>query len=125
MDKDNRKNNLILEIKTTQTGAFKETISMIKNVIPQCCIEFVRPKENTKGGMRILGNSPDNSTSVKLVLDAMKFEYFECIEPSISIGIDMFDFHKKLSIINNDDPIILYMDQMHILCIDNIKKKMK
>lgn len=41
-----KKDNKILEIKTTQTGAFKQVIERISNVISDCCIVFI-PPDNT------------------------------------------------------------------------------
>lgn len=185
--KDNKKDNRILEVKTTQTGALKQAIERISNVITDCCIVFIPPddvendngdddyyeeieenssktkskgkksklidvndkstskKSDTKnkkkgkqdegdeeegdeekpsskkssvkpvkkntGGIRILRLTEDKSILIKLNLDAVNFEYFRCDEPKITIGVDMHNLHALLKMVNDDDPIILYMNR--------------
>lgn len=165
--KNIKEDNWILEVKTTQTGAFKQMIERISNVISDCCIVFIpaddvehnadddyyeevnedtsTKKKNTKkktqkiidknnennekvkksktseniaknnkqntGGIRILRLTEDKSILIKLKLDASNFEYFRCDEPKITIGVDMHNLHALLKMINDDDPIILYMNK--------------
>lgn len=143
--KKSKKNEKILEIKTTQTGAFKQVIERISNVISDCSLVFIPPddideenndneyyeeidEEPTKkskkksklkkkiskkvtGGIRILRLTEDKSILIKLNLDASNFEYFRCDEPKITIGIDMHHFHALLKMINDDYPMILYMNR--------------
>ena len=213
-----KKDNKILEVKTTQTGALKQVIERISNFISDCCIVFIPPDDscknnddddyyeeieeidlkpskknikkvskkidndddndeeeskpqakksnnNTKkiskkiidddddddsdesnklknkkksikkskkivdddddettqkasptikkntGGIRILRLTEDKSILVKLNLDAINFEFFRCDEPKITIGVDMHNLHALLKTINDDDPIILYMNR--------------
>ena len=180
-----KKDNRILEVKTTQTGALKQVIERISNVISDCCIVFIPPDEankdavdddyyeeieeepeadtkkkskkptkpkkkskivddddddddddevNTKkksskpsaakaslaqktsskkntGGIRILRLTEDKSILIKLNLDAINFEYFRCEEPKITIGVDMHNLHALLKMVNDDDPIIMYMNR--------------
>lgn len=152
-----KKDNRILEVKTTQTGALKQVIERIANVISDCCIVFVPPdnsikesqdddyyeeidenetknkktkknkkdidsetdektskKKSTKkniGGIRILRLTEDKSILIKLNLDADNFEYFRCDEPKITIGVDMHNLHALLKMVNDDDPIIIYMNR--------------
>ncbi|MEM3063006.1 MAG: hypothetical protein QW303_05640, partial [Nitrososphaerota archaeon] len=40
-----KKSDHILEVKTTQTGAFKQTIERIASVISDCCIVFIPPDD--------------------------------------------------------------------------------
>lgn len=169
--KDAKGNSKILEIKTTQTGAFKQVIERIANVISDCCIIFVQPdandddssadeyyeeieegrhgsknkktknkkskkrnpggknnkKNQTKrntGGIRILRLTEDRTILIKLNLDAQYFEYFRCDEPKITIGVDMHALHALLKMINDDDPIMLYMnrDNRSILYIRSLNE---
>ncbi len=216
--KDNKNNNVkkdnrILEVKTTQTGAIKQVIERISNFISDCCIVFIPPDEscndnndedyyeeideddinpkknkkddsdsddssddsssedevpikkkkitkskkiidddsdeeevpikkkntkskkiinddsdededsqthkknnknnskNNKGGIRILRLTEDKSILVKVNLDSINFEHFRCDEPKITIGVDMHNLHSQLKMINDDDPIIMYMNR--------------
>ena len=69
-----------------------------------------KKKKNT-GGIRILRLTEDKSILIKLNLDASNFEYFRCDEPKITIGVDMHNLHGFLKTVNDDDPIILYMNR--------------
>ncbi|XWV26508.1 putative DNA polymerase sliding clamp [Tupanvirus soda lake] len=187
--KSTKKNDRILEVKTTQTGALKQVIERISNFISDCVIVFippdesikeeedddyyeeidenevkpkkknikktkkindddddenkddepkskkksnkktkkiddddVKPKSNSKnsngktqkkntGGIRILRLTEDKSILVKLHLDAINFEQFRCDEPKITIGVDMHNLHALLKMVNDDDPIVLYMNR--------------
>ncbi|QTF49412.1 putative DNA polymerase sliding clamp [Acanthamoeba polyphaga mimivirus] len=138
-DKNARNDNKVLEIRTTQTGALKQVFERVSGVISDCCLTFMpadkdinnagddneyyedestksshkqskttdRPK-NT-GGIRIIRLTEDNNTLVKVVLEAANFEYFRCDEPKITVGVDMHTLHSHLKMINDDDPIVIYM----------------
>lgn len=111
-EKPNLKNNgKILKVMTTQTGAFKQAIEGISNIISHCCIVFISPdsKENT-GGMHIVSYSNSKTMLVKLKLDADNFDEFKCEEPKITAGIDIKSLHKLLNTINDEDPILIYMN---------------
>ncbi|BCS83041.1 putative DNA polymerase sliding clamp [Cotonvirus japonicus] len=150
--KDSKIDDKILEIKTTHTGALKQVIERISNVISDCCIVFIAPDtdndnssddedfeevENAKepkknkdigktrktqkspkqkspvskntGGIRIVRLTEDKNTLVKVVLDADNFDFFRCDEPKITIGVDMHILHGLLKMVNDDDPIVMYM----------------
>jgi len=68
-------------------------------------------KKRNTGGIRILRLTQDKSVLIKLILDAVNFEYFKCTEPKITIGIDMSQLHAMLKSINDNDPITLYMNR--------------
>ena len=46
-NKDKKKSDKILEIKTIQTRAFKQAIKLISKVISDCCIVFIPPEDST------------------------------------------------------------------------------
>lgn len=170
------KEKRILEIRTQQTGALKQAIEMISNVISDCCIVFIPPDEdivfeNSKkknepvktrgrkkkvveceipkkrgrkkkveseeeneeedeeseeseeeeiksknkkkkntGGIRVLRLTEDKNILIKMNLDAFAFEYFYCIDPKITIGVDMNQFYALLKTVSDDNPILIYMN---------------
>ena len=167
--KNVKKDNKIFEIKTTQTGAFKQVIERIGSVISECCMVIIPPdnnipvtdeyyeevnenhkhdkkknndnqnvsnrhhtaeqnlnnedidtQHNTKkkdakkkntGGIRILRLTEDKSILIKLNLDAINFESFRCDETKVTIGIDMQHLHNLLKLINDEDPIVMFMNK--------------
>ena len=64
----------------------------------------------------------DKNILVKLNLDAGNFESFHCTEPKITIGIDMHLLYSLLKTVNDDDPVMLYMnkDNMSTLYIRSL-----
>lgn len=157
--KKDKKDNRILEIRTTQTGALKQVIERIANVISECCIVFIPPDESLKnskdddyyeeideipknkkrskkkiesddedekpvqkkkpqktekkntGGIRIIRLTEDKNILIKLNLDADNFDDFRCEEPKITVGIDMHNLHGLLKMVNDEDPILIYMNR--------------
>lgn len=128
---ESENNRRVLEIRTTQTAAFKQVIERISNVISDCCIVFLPPEninpsndfyeeidENQKkknksknsGGIKILRLTEDRCIIIKLSLDAENFDYFRCDKPKITIGIDMYSFNSHMKMIKDDNPIVIYMN---------------
>jgi len=75
----------------------------------------VEPVKKTKktgsgGGIRILRLTEDRSILIKLNLESDKFDEFICEEPKITIGVDINYLHSMLKLINDDDPIIFYIN---------------
>jgi len=60
-------------------------------------------------------------------LDAHNFDYFRCDEPKITIGVDMHNLHVHLKMVNDDDPILLYMNRNNrsILYISSLNENKK
>jgi len=67
--------------------------------------------KKNKGGIRILRLTEDKSILIKLSLDADSFAFFKCDEPKITIGVDMQNLHALLKMVNDNYPIILYMNK--------------
>ena len=137
--KKNDKENIIsdavdpkrmLEIHTTQTAEFKKAIERVANVITECCITFISPKEATdddkknNGGIRIFKMSSNKSIMIKVNLEASKFEKFYCEQQKITIGLDMPSFHNWLKSINDNDTLMMYMnrEQKSVLYVRSVSE---
>jgi proliferating cell nuclear antigen PCNA len=121
----NNKSDKILEIKIASTGAFKQVIERISNVVSDCSIDFLpqgegenenkkKKSEKSKkvgGGIRIFHFTEDRSIIIKLKLDAANFDYFRCDEPKITIGVDMHQFYSMIKTISDDYPMVMYMNR--------------
>ena len=81
-------------------------------------------KKSSGGGIRILRLTEDKSVLIKLNLESDKFESFICTEPKIKIGVDINHLHAMLKLVNDDDPIMFYMnkDNMNTLYISSLTK---
>lgn len=120
----------VLEIHTTQTAEFKKAIERVANVITECCITFIAPREavegekKNNGGIRIFKLSSNKSIMIKVNLDASKFEKFYCGEQKITIGLDMPSFHNWLKSISDSDTLMMYMnrDQRSVLYVRSVSE---
>ena len=147
--------NRILEIKINDTFRFKHSFILLENSITECNINFIPAdavelnddddidddfieevndstvhtkdanKKRNNGGITIIKSSEDNTTLIKLIMDATNFEYFRC-EPRkgdkmITIGIDLNIFNSYLKNIDDDKPLVMYMnaDNRNSLYIHN------
>jgi proliferating cell nuclear antigen PCNA len=70
-----------------------------------------KPVKKNTGGIRILRLTEDKNILIKLNLDAINFEHFFCGEQKITIGVDMNHFHALLKTVNDDNPVVLYMNK--------------
>lgn len=130
----------VFMIKTTQTAAFKQVIERLSNVLSDCSLVIMKPDEDlddldesdmydsdnenklkkkksvnkTKknvGGIRVLRLSEDKSILIKLNLDANCFQLFYCSEARTLVGLDIHNFYNLLKMINDDDPLVIYMNK--------------
>ena len=101
------------KVNVSEEGSIEEEIDMKSIKLPNKQQPKPAPKQTKKntGGIRILRLTEDKSILIKLNLDAFNFEYFRCDEPKITIGVDMHNLHAHLKMVNDDDPIILYMNR--------------
>ena len=67
-------------------------------------------QSSNTGGIKILRLTEDKNILIKLNLEACQFEYFYCIKPKITIGVDMNQFHSFLKTLNDNNPIVIYMN---------------
>ncbi len=129
------KNNIrILDIKTSQTYLIKELVKGISKNIIFCDIVFVSPDQSCEnnvigglennvfvspdescenilfGGLVINALSDDKTLFFNLILDAINFDYFSCSRKFIPVTLDLRDLYSKLKMIDNDYPIIMYIN---------------
>ena len=93
----------VLEVKTVQSQAFKILIESLKELLTDTCIDF------DENGMKILSMDTSHCVLVHMVLDACKFEYFNC-DSKMTIGINMLNFYKLIRTINSNDTLTLFIE---------------
>ena len=116
-DEENEGDYNILEVTTSQTAAFKQLFKRLKNLTTNLNMSFVAP--NPKGGLMISNITDDRSAYVKVKLDACQFEYFDCEESVINVGVDMAKFYSILVELDDSEQITFYINNkskyiMHI-----------
>lgn len=93
-----------MELKTVQTGAFKQLSESLKEILTDGNIEC------SEKGLKLVSMDPTTQTIlVHLKLDAEKFEYYKCVH-KIVIGINLPNFFKLIRTLTNNDTLTLFID---------------
>lgn len=115
--------NRIISIRTTHTGAFKQAMEKISNVVSDCCLTFLRKidddeddtnrqnhtPDEKKGGIRIYRLTEEKNILIRLLLYAKAFDFFYCEKNKITAGIEMSSFTIFLKSISDESSLEIYM----------------
>ena len=96
--------NNVLTIKTVQIAPFRVLMTALKDILLETNITF------KKDGMRIINMDKSHTILAHLFLPAENFEYYECKQDKIIIGVNMFHLFKLINTIDNDDTLTLYIE---------------
>jgi len=98
----------ILKIITVQTGAFKNLIEALKDILFDCNMEIFPDENGEKNGyLKILAVNNQAGMLVHLRLLSSNFDEFYCPSRQV-IGISMQIFHKIIKTVNNNDILTIY-----------------
>lgn len=100
----NEKNN-VLTIKTVQIQPIRNMITAIKDILTDATITF------TKEGMKIINFDKTHTILVNVVLQAEKFEQYNCIPDKIIVCANTSHLFKVISTMSNDDTLSMYIDK--------------
>lgn len=96
--------NNVLTIKTVQIAPFRTLMTALKDILLETNISF------QKDGIRIINMDKSHTILVHLHLAAENFEFYECKEEKIIIGVNMFHLFKLINSIDNDDTLTIYIE---------------
>lgn len=96
--------NNILTIKTVQIAPFRTLMTALKDILIETNISF-QPE-----GIKIINMDKSHTILVHLFLPAENFEFYECKQDKIIIGVNMFHLFKVINAIENDDTLIIYIE---------------
>lgn len=101
---ENSNTNNVLTIKTVQIAPFRTLMTALKDILLDTNIIF------TKEGIKILNMDKTHTIFLHLNLNADNFEFFECKQDKIIIGVNMYHLFKLINSIDNDDTLIIYIE---------------
>ena len=64
----------------------------------------------TKQGIKIINMDKTHTILVHLFLKAENFEFFECKEEKIIVGVNILHLFKLITTIDNDDTLTIYIE---------------
>ena len=97
--------NNVLTIKTVQISPFRILMTALKDILLETTIIF------TKQGIKIISMDKTHTILVHLILEADKFEFYDCKFEKIKIGVNMIHLFKLISSIDNDDTLTIYIEK--------------
>lgn len=97
-------NKNVLTIKTVQISPFRTLMTALKDILLETNIIF------TPDGIKISNMDKSHTILVHLLLEALKFEVYECKKEKIKIGVNMFHLFKVINSIDNDDTLTIYIE---------------
>jgi proliferating cell nuclear antigen len=94
----------VLEIKSVQVSPIRNMITALKDILTDATITF------TKQGMKIINFDKTHTILVNVVLNADKFEYYNCEPDKIIVCANTLHLFKVISTMSNDDTLCIYID---------------
>ena len=98
-------NDNIMVIQTVQIAPFRTLMTALKDILLETNITF------TPEGIKIINMDKSHTILAHLFLKAQNFERFECKQPKIVIGVNMFHLFKLINTIDNDDTLTIYIEE--------------
>jgi len=94
----------VLTIKTVQIAPFRILMTALKDILLETNITF------QKDGIKIINMDKTHTILVHLHLHADNFEFYECKQEKIIIGVNMFHLFKLINTIDNDETLTIYIE---------------
>ena len=96
--------NMILEIKTVQSAAFRVLTEALKEILTDANFEF------DETGLKIMAMDSSHTVLVHLKLNSENFEFYHCKNKQI-LGINMLNLFKLIKTMGNNDALTLYVEE--------------
>jgi proliferating cell nuclear antigen len=80
-------------------------MTALKDILLETNISF------TPEGIKIINMDKSHTILAHLSLQAKNFEHYECSQPKIVIGVNMFHLFKLINTIDNDDTLTIYIEE--------------
>ena len=100
----NEENN-VLTIRTIQISPIRNLITAIKDILTDATITF------TKNGMKIINFDKTHTILVNVMLNASKFETYNCKPDKIIVCANTLHLFKVISTIANLDTLTIYIEK--------------
>tara|TARA_A100001015_G_scaffold305164_1_gene397458 strand:- start:240 stop:1073 length:834 start_codon:yes stop_codon:yes gene_type:complete len=94
----------VLTIKTVQIAPFRILMTALKDILLETNITF------QKDGIKIVNMDKSHTILVYLHLHADNFEFYECKQEKIIVGVNMFHLFKLINTIDNDETLTIYIE---------------
>lgn len=104
VSKPYKTDNNVLTIQTVQIAPFRILMTALKDILLETNITF------QPDGMRIINMDKSHTILAHLILEAGNFEYYNCKQEKIIIGVNMFHLFKLINSIDNDDTLTISIE---------------
>jgi len=97
--------NNVLTVKTVQIAPIRTLMTALKDILLETNIIF------KQDGIRIINMDKSHTILAHLFLRAENFEFYDCKEEKIVIGVNMFHLFKLISSIDSNDTLTMYIEK--------------
>lgn len=112
--------NYIFKIQTVQSGAFRVLIEALKDILTDC--NFII----NQSGIKLIATDNSRNVLIHMKLQSENFDFFDCKNDEICIGLNMNNLFKLIKTMGNSDILTLFLknnDQNHLgIQINNNEK---
>ena len=112
MTSSNVPNKNILEMQTVQSGAMRNLVDNLKDVLTDINMTF------DEEGMKIMTMDGTRTSLIHVKLHAERFEMYHC-KKKLTIGINMTSLFRLIKVVDNNDILTFFIEEqsVHELCI--------
>jgi proliferating cell nuclear antigen len=97
--------NNVLTVQTVQIAPMRTLMTALKDILLETNIVF------TPDGIKIINMDKSHTILAHLSLHADRFEFYECKQDKVVIGVNMLHLHKLINTIDTDDTLTIYIDE--------------
>ena len=112
--------DLLLEVKTVQSGAFRVLVEALKEILTDTNLVF------DETGIKMMATDSSETVLIHMKLESEKFEYYLCPK-KVVIGLNMNNLYKLIKTMGNNDILTMSIYKMEpnriSLKINNIDKQ--
>lgn len=94
---------MLLELKTFQSGTFKQVIDALKDILMDVNFEF------DENGLKIIAMNTSHVVLIQVNMDGEKFEHYYC-KKKIYVGLNLLKLYTIIKTISNGDTLTLYIE---------------
>lgn len=95
---------MLLELKTFQSGTFKQVIDALKDILMDVNFEF------DEEGLKIVAMNTSHVVLIQVNMEGEKFEHYYC-KKKIDIGLNLLKLYTIIKTISNGDTLTLYIEE--------------
>ena len=114
--------NLLLNIKTKQTGAFRILVEALKEILTEANFVF------DESGIKLMAMDSNKTILIHMKLPSENFEFYNCSQ-KVNVGVNMLNLFKLIKTMTNSEDLTLFVEKNNEnklgIIMEDTEKKVK